>query len=126
MSSRLIIDLDPKLQPLCREHVRRCKAEGIDLLITCTFRDNAEQQALYDQGRTKPGKIVTNAKPGQSKHNVGKAYDVVPLRDGKPIWGTTGPDGKLWERVGNIGRSLGLVWAGDWKTFKEFPHFELP
>lgn len=126
MASRLIIDLDPKLQPLCREHVRRCKAEGIELLITCTFRDNTEQQALYDQGRTKPGKIVTNAKPGQSKHNVGKAYDVVPLRDGKPVWGTTGADGKLWERVGNIGRSLGLVWAGDWKTFKEFPHFELP
>lgn len=126
MASRLIIDLDPKIQPLCREHVSRCKRENIDLLITCTLRDNAEQAKLYAQGRTAPGKIVTNAKPGQSKHNIGMAYDVVPLRDGKPVWGTTGQDGKLWERVGNIGRSLGLVWAGDWKTFKEFPHFELP
>lgn len=125
MASRLIIDLDPKLQPLCLEHVRRCKAEGIELLITCTFRDNAEQSQLYAQGRTAPGKIVTNAKPGQSKHNVGMAYDVVPLRGGKPVWGTTGDDLKLWQRVGEIGKSIGLKWAGDWTTFKEFPHFEL-
>jgi len=48
----------------------------------------------------------------------------VPLRAGKPVWGTSGEDGKLWQKVGEIGKSCGLEWAGDWKVFKEYPHFQ--
>ena len=51
-------------------------------------------------------------------------FDVVPLRNGKPVWGTTGEDLKLWQRIGEIGKSCGLEWAGDWRTFREFPHFQ--
>lgn len=123
-NSRDPADLHPAVQRRAAAFVAKCKAEGIDILITSTFRDAESQQALYDQGRIKPGKIVTNAKPGQSWHNWRCAFDCVPLRHGKPVWGTTGADGELWARVGAIGESCGLEWAGRWKRFREMAHFQ--
>jgi peptidoglycan L-alanyl-D-glutamate endopeptidase CwlK len=101
--------------------IKDCNAAGIDLLVTSTYRDNASQEALYAQGRTKPGKIVTNARAGQSFHNYRCAFDVVPLRHGKPVWDSKDP---VWQIIGQIGKQCGLEWAGDWKRFKEFPHFQ--
>jgi len=128
MPSRKLTDLHPEVQAKARALVAKCRAAGIDLLVTCTWRSDEEQAALYAQGRTKPGRIVTNAQPGQSKHNgkqgEARALDVVPLVNGKPVWGTDGEDGVLWERVGVIGESCGLQWAGRWKRMREFPHFE--
>jgi peptidoglycan L-alanyl-D-glutamate endopeptidase CwlK len=130
--SRKLSDLRPDVRVKCEAMLAACESEGIDLLVTCTFRSHAEQAALYAQGRTAPGRIVTNAKPGQSKHNnlegstpAALAFDVVPLKDGKPVWGTSGVDGQVWQRVGAIGKAQGLDWAGDWRTFKEYPHFEV-
>jgi len=130
LMSRSLNDLHPEMQRLTAEFLNNCKAAGVDVLITCTFRSNTEQAALYAQGRTAPGRIVTNAKPGQSTHNVtanGKpaslAFDVVPLRNGKPVWDAKDP---LWQQVGEIGEALGLEWAGRWKRFREFPHFQHP
>jgi peptidoglycan L-alanyl-D-glutamate endopeptidase CwlK len=57
-------------------------------------------------------------------HNHRLAYDVVPLRNGKPVWGTSGEDGVLWKTVGDLGIAQGLEWAGSWKTFKEYAHFQ--
>lgn len=145
MASRNITDLHPQLQPLATKFLSRCDAAGLDVMLTCTYRSNAEQAALYAQGRNKPGAIVTRAKPGQSKHNhtengkpAALAFDVVPLRHGKPVWGTAGngidtdptdddkDDLELWQRVGAIGEGLGLNWYGrPGAPFREFPHFEL-
>ena len=100
--------------------IAACKAAGIDLLITSTYRDNESQDALYAQGRTAPGKIVTKAKGGQSFHNYRCAFDVVPLVHGKPVW----DDEALWVRIGQLGKQIGLEWAGDWVTFKETAHFQ--
>jgi peptidoglycan L-alanyl-D-glutamate endopeptidase CwlK len=47
--------------------------------------------------------------------------DVVALVNGKPVWSTTDP---IWQKIGEIGKACGLEWAGDWKDFKEFPHFQ--
>jgi peptidoglycan L-alanyl-D-glutamate endopeptidase CwlK len=124
INSRKIEDLDPIVGAKAKELLDKCKAEGIDIMITSTYRDSESQNALYAQGRTAPGSVVTNAKGGQSWHNWRVAFDVVPLRNGKPVWGTAGDDLKLWQRVGALGKSCGLEWAGDWKTFKEFPHFQ--
>ncbi len=124
MTSRSLFDLHPDVRDMAAAHIAACKAQGIDLLVTSTYRSTAEQNALYAQGRTKPGKKVTNAKGGQSFHNHRLAYDVVPLRNGKPVWGTTGEDGKLWQRVGELGEAAGLEWAGRWTKFREFPHFQ--
>jgi peptidoglycan L-alanyl-D-glutamate endopeptidase CwlK len=124
ISSRSLSDLHPVVAAKARAHVATCKAEGIDILVICTYRDDAEQNRLYAQGRTVPGTKVTNAKAGESFHNYRVAYDVVLMRYGKPVWRTTGEDGILWKRVGAIGKALGLEWAGDWVKFKEYPHFQ--
>ena len=118
--SRSISDLHPIVQGLCRRHVNICEAEGITLLVTSTYRSIEEQDALYAIGRTKPGKIVTKARGGQSYHNFRLAYDVVPLVGGKAVWN----DAALWDRIGILGEKAGLEWAGRWKTFRESPHFQ--
>lgn len=109
---------------MCRKHIENCRANGIDLLITGTYRSIDEQNSLFAIGRTKPGKKVTNARGGQSMHNYALAYDCVPVLHGKPVWGTTGADLELWQKVGLLGVACGLEWAGNWKTFREFPHFQ--
>ena len=120
INSRNLDDLVPPAKQRAEAFIAAAKAKGIDLLVTSTYRDNESQNALYAQGRTAPGAIVTRAKAGQSWHNYRCALDVVPLVNGKAIW----DDPALWKQVGEIGKSCGLEWAGDWVTFKEFPHFQ--
>ena len=129
MASRRLEDLDPELRKLAQRHQDACAVLGIDLLIYCTYRSNAEQAELYVQGRTALGRIRTYAKPGASNHNAtrdgipaARAYDCVPIRQGKAIWNNDDP---AWEIVGEEGEKLGLSWAGRWLSFREFPHFEL-
>lgn len=123
--SRRIEDLVPAVQQRAQALVKAAKDAGIDLLVTSTYRSNEEQAALYAQGRTKPGAIVTNARPGDSYHNWRCAFDVVPLRNGKPVWGTSGPDGDLWRKIGEMGEAVGLEWAGRWTgKLREMAHFQ--
>lgn len=125
INSRRLEDLHPIVKKKAQAFIDEARLKGIDLLVTSTYRDLASQAALYAQGRTKPGAIVTNAKPGQSWHNWRCAFDVVPIRNGKPVWGTSGPDGDLWRKVGEIGESVGLEWAGRWTgKLREMAHFQ--
>lgn len=120
INSRKIGDLSTAVQGKCNRFAVECLKSGIDILITSTYRDKESQDALYAQGRTEPGNIVTNAKGGQSFHNWRVAFDVVPLINGKPVWN----DDTLWLSIGHIGKVCGLEWAGDWKKFTEKPHFQ--
>ena len=120
INSRNLDDLAPPVKQRAESFIAAAKAKGIDLLVTSTYRDNESQDALYAQGRTTSGNVVTRAKAGQSWHNHRCALDVVPLVNGKAIW----DDQAMWKQVGEIGKSCGLEWAGDWVTFKEFPHFQ--
>jgi peptidoglycan L-alanyl-D-glutamate endopeptidase CwlK len=121
INSRKLEDLLPQVRTRVEAFLKAADEAGIDLLVTSTYRDNASQDALYAQGRTAPGRIVTNAKAGQSFHNHRCAVDVVPVRNGKPVWDSKDP---VWQTVGRLGKAAGLEWAGDWKRFKEFPHFQ--
>lgn len=103
---------------MASEFINRCKAAGIDVIITSTYRDHASQNALYAQGRTTPGKKVTNAKGGQSYHNWKVAFDFCPIVNGKPAWN----DVALFTKCGEIAESVGLEWAGRWVKFKELAH----
>lgn len=129
MASRSLNDLHPRLKERALAFLDRCRMEGIDVLIYCTYRSNKEQAELYEQGRSKGGKIVTYAKAGKSWHNftidgrpAAKAFDCVPMINGKPEWSTRHP---VWQMVGKIGTDVGLMWAGNWSRFREYPHFQL-
>lgn len=86
MSSRSLEVLRPEFRKLVDLWLADCHSINLDVLVYCTVRSNEEQDALYAQGRTVPGKIVTNAHAGQSAHNYGLAIDFVPLENGKPRW----------------------------------------
>lgn len=120
INSRDIISLHPKVQNLCNTLILACRNQGIDILITSTYRDIESQNALYAQGRTLPGKKVTNAKGGQSFHNYRVAFDFVPIVNGKAMWN----DKALFTKVGGIGEGIGLTWAGHWTKFPELAHFQ--
>lgn len=100
------------------------------LILTFGLRTFPEQQAIYDQGRTKPGQIVTKAKPGQSFHNYGLALDGALQLDGKTFsWDFTkdwdGDRQSDWMEVVACFKVQGFSWGGDWKTFQDLPHFEM-
>ena len=135
--SRLLSALEPSTREMVEKGLEECKAQGLDVLVICTWRSWDEQAAEYAKGRTAPGKIVTNAKPGQSWHQWGRAIDFVPRRNGKTlVWGTRGngldqdpsddatDDLELWQRCAACFKMHGLKWAGDWTRFVEFPHLE--
>lgn len=118
VNSRNINDLHSKVTAMASEFINRCKAAGIDVIITSTYRDIESQNALYEQGRSLPGKKVTNAKGGQSYHNWKVAFDFCPIVNGKPAWNDTA----LFTKCGEIAESVGLEWAGRWVKFKELAH----
>lgn len=73
----------------------------------------------------KIGKHVTNAGPGESFHNYAEAFDAVPLVHGKAQWEDPDPTVDEWGIYGQAVRDVGCNWAGDWRSFKEFPHAQL-
>lgn len=119
-SEKAIATLHPKVQPLARELVRRCAAKGIEIKVTSGTRTYDEQNELYAQGRSKPGRVVTNARGGYSNHNFGIAFDVTIFRGGKPVW-----ESPLYKTIGETGEILGLTWGGRWTSIQDEPHFEL-
>ena len=121
---RSLDDLKPEFRAMVDPWLADCKAAGIDMLVTCTLRSNEDQAVLYAQGRTTPGDVVTNAKPGQSAHNYGLALDIVPVVHGKPDWSGSSP---VWTEIANIAQARGLQWLGAPDSpFHEQAHFEHP
>lgn len=118
INSRNITDLHPHVAKLCTDFVAACKKQHIDVIITSTYRDNESQNALYAQGRTKPGAKVTNAKGSDSFHNYKVAFDFCPIVNGKADWNNAA----TFTRCGEIAEGLGLEWAGRWVKFKEMAH----
>jgi peptidoglycan L-alanyl-D-glutamate endopeptidase CwlK len=115
----LLLTLDPKFRKKVKKMLTNAQKEGIELRVISAERDCEEQNELYAKGRTKLGKIVTNAKCGKSSHNYRIAVDVVEFKNGKPLW--INPN---WNRIGELGEAVGLEWGGHWKSFKDRPHFQ--
>jgi len=90
------------------------------------LRSWQQQAALYAQGRTKPGKIVTKARPGSSWHNYGLAIDLGLFRAGKYL-DAAEPKlaAMLYAELGRLAAAQGVEWAGTWKSFPEGPHFQV-
>lgn len=120
MSSRRLEDLHPQARAKVDALMTEARRRGLHLMVTATYRSFAEQDALYAQGRTEPGPIVTNARGGQSFHNVRRAADFAFVVDGKPNWSDNLP----WLELGRIAERCGLEWGGRWRRFPDRPHVE--
>ncbi|WP_081327462.1 M15 family metallopeptidase [Paenibacillus polymyxa] len=130
-SARRLQGLLPVVRKATERLIERSFSLGILIVITQGLRTIAEQNALYAQGRTKPGQKVTNAKGGYSYHNFGVAVDfALLLPDGMSVSWDTVRDGNGdrkadWMQVAEIGKALGFEWGGDWTSFKDMPHFQM-
>jgi peptidoglycan L-alanyl-D-glutamate endopeptidase CwlK len=124
-SETTIATLHPKTQELAREFLRKIQDSGILGTVTIKLisgtRNYAEQAELFAQGRTKSGKIVTNAGPGQSNHNFGIAWDVGLFKGASFL-----DESPLYAQIGQEGKKISaLEWGGDFKTFVDRPHFQV-
>lgn len=119
-SESVIARLQPEVGPYARTLVNRAAAIGIEIKVICGLRTYAEQDALFAQGRTRPGPRVTNAKGGESNHNFGIAFDVGVFNGRNYL-----PACPAYDVVGALGREIGLEWGGDWTSLVDKPHFEL-
>ena len=101
--------------------LKKCEKKGIYLIITEGFRSKEYQDSLYAKGRTKPGKIVTNAKGStySSQHMWGIAFDIA-INDSKLLYDTA-----TIKKVAVIAKKIGLGWGGDWTSIVDTPHFYL-
>lgn len=91
----------------------------LNVRLLCTLRTVKEQDDLYEQGRTKPGQVVTNARGLTSYHNYGLALDVV--FNGSTPWGSQ----HNWKALGALGKKYGFEWGGDWTSLRDLPHFQM-
>jgi peptidoglycan LD-endopeptidase CwlK len=119
-SEKVIATLLPQVRPIARALVQKAAAAGISIRVISGLRSYEEQAALYAQGRTTPGKKVTNARPGYSNHNFGIAFDIGVFEGSKYL-----PESPKYKAVGALGMDLGLEWGGNWKTIVDQPHFQL-
>lgn len=120
INSRSLDELLPEVKEKVQAFIALCLLNGIDIIITSTYRDSASQTAIYNQGRTTPGKRVTNAKAGQSYHNYRCAADFAPIVNGKINWN----DAAMFTKCGGYAEQCGLEWAGNWTSFKELAHVQ--
>lgn len=119
--SRDVSLLHPRLIIIIDKLKADCEKAGLPLLITATYRTAAEQNALYAQGRTAAGQIVTNARYPDSTHCWGVAFDFCRNVKGREYDDSDG----FFERVAAIAKPYGLIWGGDWAKLRDKPHLEM-
>lgn len=121
------------VHPVLADKVRRMAEmlalEGITIRVTQGLRSWSDQMALWLKGRDSRGnivdssKVVTKAAPGHSWHQFALAVDVVSMdAEGQPDWNIQHP---AWKRIVAVGESLGLVSGSEWRSFPDWPHFQL-
>jgi peptidoglycan L-alanyl-D-glutamate endopeptidase CwlK len=121
-SEKRLEKVHPELSKRIRDLIEAFAQRGTQVEVVQGLRTFAEQDALYAQGRTKPGARVTNARGGQSNHNYGLAVDLCPFVNGKPDFTAN----STFVAIGTEAVKRGLEWGGNWKKFIDKPHVQLP
>lgn len=143
-----IEQLVPEAKDKCKAFLARCQEENLPVVVNETFREEMTQFLYYLQGRIDArnntnivkefnarrkmhgfwelteteakSKVITWTL--YSKHMTGKAFDAVPLNKDGVVWWNAPQE--VWDKMGNIGEGVGLMWGGRWKN-KDSPHFEI-
>ncbi len=97
--------------------VAEANKAGYPLAVFETFRSPARQDQIYAQGRTQPGKVVSNSKAYQSWHQYGIAADVALFDDKRWSWDF---DPKVISKFFDLDK---LIWGGTFKS-ADGPHYE--
>lgn len=115
-----IQSLHPAIRMKATNFIKEANSKSENTLIRVAqgLRTFSEQDDLYAKGRTKGGSIVTNASGGYSNHNFGLAFDIVGVTNGKADYNLD------WGSLSTMGKAHGFEWGGDWKSFKDKPHFQ--
>jgi peptidoglycan L-alanyl-D-glutamate endopeptidase CwlK len=125
--------------------MQRAQAAGLRPVITEGKRSQARQNELWAKGRTCSncgyvaqtadvpkvcprcgatntfsGKVVTRTR--KSAHSSGLAVDIYQLDEKGKV--DLSPEPGFYDQMAQIARSLGIMWGGDWKGFKDKPHFQ--
>ena len=120
LNSRDISLLRDDVEVNCRKWLELCKVNGLNVLVTQTVRDREYQESLYAQGRTKPGKIVTNGRvPTFHSEKAGLAFDFC-----KNVKGHEYDDNDFFAKAAALAKGMGFSWGGDWKSFPDMPHIQ--
>ncbi len=114
---RDISELTKKAQKACNLFLAECKRQGLNVLITETYRSQERQNYLYSQGRTRPGNKVTWTK--SSRHTSRRAWDIC-----KNVKGQEYSDSAFFKQCGEVAKKYGITWGGTWKI-PDTPHFEI-
>lgn len=118
--------LQPEFAGRVKQWLTRLKSQGIELFISETLRSYERSTALYAQGRTSPGKIITKARAGQSYHNFGLALDCYPVLHGKTVinFDRDAEAFAVIKQAAAEASAFQIEWGGNWKNFKDLPHFQ--
>lgn len=114
-SQSKLLDVHPDLVSVA---TRALELSTIDFSITEGRRSPARQQELFAANRSK-----TLA----SRHLTGHAIDVAAVVEGKVSW-----NWPLYEQIAAAFKAaskelnIPVEWGGDWETFRDGPHFQLP
>ena len=128
-SAARLATVDERLQRVVN---RALSISTVDMTVVCGYRSPAEQSALYAQGRTKPGRIVTNVdgvyRLSRHNHMPALAVDIAPYVSGRGIvW----DDAMLWKRLETVMKQsavecgVAVDWGGDWTSIIDMPHWQL-
>ncbi|MFC7322832.1 M15 family metallopeptidase [Halobacillus campisalis] len=123
-------DLHPTVERKKNQLIDEAEIIGIEVVITEEVRSIEEQEEIYEQGRSTEGEVVTNADGGESYHNYGLAIDFALMNgEGTIVWDMErdgNDNGEAdWMEVVDIAKGLGFDWGGDWRSFKDYPHFQM-
>jgi peptidoglycan L-alanyl-D-glutamate endopeptidase CwlK len=121
-SEAVIATLLPKAQVAVRKCMNAAKGAPFVVKLLSGTRSYAEQDVLFAK---KPK--VTNARGGQSNHNFGIAWDVGIFVNGVYYEGKNAKEDKAYADLAKIVKAAvpGVDWGGDWKSFKDMPHYQL-
>ncbi len=121
-SLKKLAGVKPELSQVVKYAAEICP---IPFEIVSGNRTQAQQNALFAQGRTRPGIIVTWTT--KSKHIGGNAIDYAALKNGKIDWHDLKPYPVIAKHFKGAARRLKtpIVWGGDWKDTPDWGHIQL-
>lgn len=116
--SQKLDSLRPDFRSKVERVLARLKAKGYSPKIDFGWRSVEFQQELLKKGTTKTSFSWHNVTDEKGNPSA-LAADIIET---KPNWNTKNP---FWKDLGIAAKAEGLIWGGDWTSFKDYPHVQL-